>query len=127
MELKHNSTASTDTSSIKTFIHARLSVLLFICFEKLWCIWFYCLLFVCLFSSELYLKQCSEDLVTYSSHAGRKTIEIEDVILLLKRQRCINNTETFEYLVNTYLPLEYVEELLPCAVAGKKIVPSRLK
>ena len=86
---------------------------------------FYCL-FV-LFSSELYLKQCSEDLVTYSSHAGRKTIEIEDVFLLLKRQRCINNTETFEYLVNTYLPLEYVEELLPCAVAGKKIVPSRLK
>ena len=75
----------------------------------------------------MYLKQCSKDLVAFSSHAGRKTVHVDDVILLLKRQRLITDIETFEYLVNTHLPLEYIEELLPCAVAGKKIVPHRVK
>ena len=79
------------------------------------------------FSSEVYLKRCTQDLATYASHAGRKTVEVDDAVLLMKRQRFISGTETFEYLVNTHLPLEYVEELLPCAVAGKKIVPSRVK
>ena len=78
-------------------------------------------------SSEVYLKRCSNDLAEYASHAGRKTLEVDDVILLMKRQRFITESESFEYLVNTHLPLEYVEELLPCAVAGKKIVPTRVK
>ncbi|CAI8009260.1 Centromere protein T [Geodia barretti] len=77
--------------------------------------------------SEVYLKRCSNDLAEYASHAGRKTLEVDDVILLMKRQRFITESESFEYLVNTHLPLEYVEELLPCAVAGKKIVPTRVK
>ena len=85
------------------------------------------ILLISLSSSEVYLKQCSEDLATYTSHAGRKTMEVDDAILLMKRQRFIGGTDTFEYLVNTHLPLEYVEVLLPCAVAGKKIVPSRVK
>ena len=50
-------------------------------------------------------------------------MEVQDVVLLLRRQRFISGTESFEYLVNTHLPMEYVEELLPCAVAGKRIVP----
>ena len=54
-------------------------------------------------------------------------MEVEDAILLMKRQRFISGSETFEYLVNTHLPLEYVEELLPCTVAGRKIVPTRVK
>lgn len=78
-------------------------------------------------SSEVYLKRCSQDLATYAGHAGRKTMEVDDAVLLMKRQRFISESETFEYLVNTYLPLEYVEELLPCAMAGKKIVPTRVK
>ena len=73
------------------------------------------------------MKRCTQDLATYASHAGRKTVEVDDAILLMKRQRFISDTETFEFLVNTHQPLEYVEELLPCAVAGKKIVPSRVK
>ena len=75
----------------------------------------------------MYLKRCSQDLATYAGHAGRKTIEVDDAILLMKRQRFITDSETFEYLVNTHLPLEYVEELLPCTLAGKKIVPTRVK
>ena len=75
----------------------------------------------------MYLKRCSKDLAEYAGHAGRKTLEVDDVILLMRRQRFISETESFEYLVNTHLPLEYVEELLPCAVAGKRIVPTRVK
>ena len=76
------------------------------------------------YSTEIYLKHASEDLAVFARHAGRRTIEVEDVILLLRRQRHISESQGFEYLVNTYLPLEYIEELLPCAVAGKRIVPS---
>ena len=74
-------------------------------------------------STEVYLKQASSDVAAYTAHAGRKTIEIEDVVLLLKRQRFITEDRSFEYLVNTYLPLEHAEELLPCVTAGKEIVP----
>ena len=75
----------------------------------------------------MFLKRASQDLVEYARHAGRKTLEVDDVVLLLKRQRLLTESETFEYLVNSHLPLEYVQELLPCAVAGKKIVPARVK
>lgn len=74
-------------------------------------------------STEIYLKQASEDLAVYSRHAGRRTIEVSDVILLLRRQRAITGTQSFEYLANTHLPLEYVQELLPCALAGKRVAP----
>ena len=77
------------------------------------------------FSSEVYLKQASNDLAVYTTHAGRKTIELEDVVLLLQRQRVISENKPFEYLVNTYLPLEYAEEVLPCALAGKEVVPQQ--
>ena len=71
----------------------------------------------------MYLRQASEDVAVYSSHASRRTIDVQDVVLLLKRQRFITEKQSFEYLVNTHLPLEYVEELLPCAQAGRKIIP----
>lgn len=73
------------------------------------------------FSSSQYLKQMCDDLARYSRHAGRRTITLEDAILLLKRQRnslkgherLMNDEQSFEYLVNSYLPMEYAEELLP--------------
>lgn len=84
---------------------------------------------VCMFtfssSSEAYLKQASKDVSIFARHAGRKTIEVDDVKVLLQRQRETNSTRSFEYLVNTHLPLEYIEELLPCAKAGKGVVPLR--
>ena len=36
-------------------------------------------------STELYHHQVGKDLVAYAAHAGRKTLEEEDVIVLLKR------------------------------------------
>ena len=70
------------------------------------------------------MKQASGDLAAYASHAGRRTLELEDVVLLMKRQRIISDKNTFEFLVNDHLPLEYAEQLLPCALAGKEVVPS---
>ena len=75
------------------------------------------------FSSELYLKQASHDLAAFATHAGRKTMEVNDVVLLLHRQRALTDRAPFEYLVNTHLPLEYSQELLPCAMAGKTVTP----
>lgn len=69
------------------------------------------------------MKQASSDIAAYVAHAGRKTIEIEDIVLLMKRQRFISEDRPFEFLVNSYLPLEHAEELLPCAVAGKDLIP----
>ena len=71
----------------------------------------------------MYLKQASRDIAVYAAHAGRKTVDVEDVVLLLQRQRVVTENRPFEYLVNEHLPLEYVEQLLPCAVAGKDITP----
>ncbi len=76
-------------------------------------------------SSELYLKQASADLAVYAGHAGRRTVEVQDVVLLLRRQRVLSERESFEYLANSHLPLDYLQELLPCAVAGKKVEPLR--
>ena len=59
----------------------------------------------------------------YAAHAGRRTIELEDVVLLLRRQRVVSDKRPFEFLVNEHLPLEYVEEVLPCALAGKEVIP----
>ena len=69
------------------------------------------------------MKQASNDIAAYVAHAGRKTIEIEDIVLLMKRQRFISEDRPFEFLVNSYLPLEHAEELLPSAVAGKDVIP----
>ena len=80
-----------------------------------------CTCFWC--SSDLYLKQLSSDLAAYTKHAGRRTIELEDTVLLLRRQRIISEKKPFEYLINHHLPLEYSEELLPCVMAGKDIHP----
>ena len=77
------------------------------------------------YSSEAYLKQACKDVSIFARHAGRKTIEVDDVNVLLQRQREITSTRSFEYLVNTHLPLEYAEELLPCAKMGKCVVPPR--
>ena len=69
------------------------------------------------------MKQASNDIAAYVAHAGRKTIEIEDIVLLMKRQRFISEDRPFEFLVDSYLPLEHAEQLLPSAVAGKDVIP----
>lgn len=76
-----------------------------------------CLATLLTLSCEGYLKQASRDVAVYSKHAGRQTVDVDDVKLLMRRQREITSTSSFEYLVNTHLPLEYIEELLLCTRA----------
>lgn len=59
----------------------------------------------------------------FAAHGGRRTVEVRDVMLLMNRQRATSERESFEYLANCHLPLDYVEELLPCALAGKTVEP----
>ena len=78
-------------------------------------------------SLESFLTQMSGDLVAYAQHAGRKTVERADVELLLNRQRLIGGQgrggATLNTLLHMFLPLEYVEDLIPVARAHNEVVP----
>ena len=75
-------------------------------------------MFLC--SCSDYLRQVSEDLAAYSHEAGRRSIMVEDVIRLLRHQTRADashgSRQTFESMVDTYLPMEYAEQLLPCVL-----------
>ncbi|EEB07428.1 histone H4 [Schizosaccharomyces japonicus yFS275] len=58
--------------------------------------------------SNKFMSQMLHDLETYADHASRKTINSEDVILLLKRQRKITKKTSLEALALQYLPRELV-------------------
>jgi len=72
--------------------------------------------------SNLFFKQVSSDLMAYSQHAHRSTIELADVELLMKRQGFITDNQSLYSLVEKYLPLEYRQEIIPMVQAGNKIV-----
>ncbi|XP_046842601.1 centromere protein T-like [Xenia sp. Carnegie-2017] len=74
-------------------------------------------------ASDAFFKQLSTDLKTYSAHAGRKTIDESDVELLMRRQNLVTSRESFNGLIEKYLPMEYRQEILPCAKSGNKIIP----
>ncbi|EPY53115.1 histone H4 [Schizosaccharomyces cryophilus OY26] len=56
--------------------------------------------------SEHFFKQVAEDLSAYADHAHRKTIETDDVCLLLKRQRKIQDKVSLMALQRSYLSRE---------------------
>ncbi|XP_032302924.1 centromere protein T isoform X2 [Coturnix japonica] len=65
--------------------------------------------------SERYFKQVSNDLEAYSQHAGRKTVEMADVELLMRRQGLVTDKMPLHVLVERHLPLEYRKLLIPIA------------
>ncbi|KAL1916401.1 uncharacterized protein VTP21DRAFT_5592 [Calcarisporiella thermophila] len=67
--------------------------------------------------SHLYFEQLSEDLSVYSQHAGRKTIEDDDVLMLMRRQRVLSSKATLESLAHKFLPRELSEEVCVAATA----------
>jgi histone H3/H4 len=74
--------------------------------------------------SDLYLKQVAQDLVAYAIHAKRKTIEVDDVLCLFRRQKLANNQRALEDMIRHHLPLENAEDILPIARAYNLVVPS---
>ncbi|XP_021263705.1 centromere protein T isoform X2 [Numida meleagris] len=75
--------------------------------------------------SERYFKQISSDLEAYSQHAGRKTVEMADVEVLMRRQGLVTDKMPLHVLVERHLPLEYRKLLIPIAVSGNKVIPCK--
>ncbi|XP_010163206.1 centromere protein T, partial [Antrostomus carolinensis] len=75
--------------------------------------------------SERYFKQLSNDLEAYSSHAGRKTVEMADLEVLMRRQGLVTDKMPLHVLIERYLPLEYRKLLIPMAVSGNKVIPCK--
>ncbi|PGG97318.1 hypothetical protein AJ79_09249 [Helicocarpus griseus UAMH5409] len=62
-------------------------------------------------ASEWYFEQASDDLSTYSKHAGRKTIDETDVMTLMRRQRHIGKNTTMFALAQKHLPKELLQDI----------------
>ncbi|NXC27520.1 CENPT protein, partial [Campylorhamphus procurvoides] len=73
--------------------------------------------------SERFFKQLSNDLEAYSNHAGRKTVEMADLELLMRRQGLVTDKMPLHVLIERHLPLEYRKLLIPVAVSGNKVIP----
>ncbi|EFW98428.1 hypothetical protein CMQ_4280 [Grosmannia clavigera kw1407] len=72
-------------------------------------------------ASDWFFEQVGVDLERYSKHAGRKTIDESDMLLLMKRQRQVSATTTPFSLAQRYMPRELLQELrmIPEAPVGK--------
>ncbi|NXM53140.1 CENPT protein, partial [Illadopsis cleaveri] len=75
--------------------------------------------------TDRYFKQLSDDLEAYTHHAGRKTVEAADLELLMRRQGLVTDKMPLNVLIERYLPLEYRKLLIPIAVSGNKVIPSK--
>ncbi|MED6233168.1 hypothetical protein ATANTOWER_007865 [Ataeniobius toweri] len=60
---------------------------------------------------DKFFARLAEDLETYAAHAKRKTIEVEDVKLLLRRQGYINDKQAALFVRRDYGELPVVEPL----------------
>ncbi|NXY17552.1 CENPT protein, partial [Atrichornis clamosus] len=75
--------------------------------------------------SERYFKQLSNDLEVFANHAGRKTVEVADLEVLMRRQGLVTDKMPLHVLIERYLPLEYRKLLIPIAVSGNKVIPRK--
>ncbi|NXK86341.1 CENPT protein, partial [Formicarius rufipectus] len=72
--------------------------------------------------SEKYFKQLSNDLEAYTDHARRKTVEVADLELLMRRQGLVTDKMPLHVLIERYFPLEYRKLLIPVAVSGNEVM-----
>ncbi|CAK7272725.1 hypothetical protein SEPCBS57363_005292 [Sporothrix epigloea] len=73
-------------------------------------------------ASDWFFEQVGVDLQRYANHAGRKTIDESDVMLLMRRQRQVNASATAFSLAQRMMPRELLQELrmVPDAPALKR-------
>ncbi|XP_016306782.1 centromere protein T-like [Sinocyclocheilus anshuiensis] len=72
-----------------------------------------------------YFERLADDLEAYATHAKRKTIEVEDFELLMRRQGFVTDTTPVNILIEKYLPMEYRKLLIPVATSGNKVIPNQ--
>ncbi|XP_038609670.1 centromere protein T [Tachyglossus aculeatus] len=75
-------------------------------------------------SLDRYFRQLGDDLEVFTSHAGRKTVEVEDLELLMRRQGLVTDDVSLHVLVERHLPMEYRRLLIPCATSGNRVSPA---
>ncbi|XP_078005544.1 centromere protein T isoform X2 [Phascolarctos cinereus] len=71
-----------------------------------------------------YFRTLCDDLETFAHHAGRKTVLLADLELLMRRQGLVTDDISLYVLVERYLPLEYRRLLIPCAASGNAVFPA---
>ncbi|XP_042653425.1 centromere protein T isoform X2 [Tyto alba] len=76
-------------------------------------------------SCSRYFKQLCNDLEAYANHARRKTVEWADLEVLMRRQGLVTDKMPLNVLIERYLPWEYRKLLIPVAVSGNRVIPSR--
>lgn len=74
---------------------------------------------------DKFFKRMAEDLEMYALHARRKTIEFEDVELLLRRQGHVNDRVPVEVLIEKYLRMDQRRLLIPIATSGNIVFPKK--
>ncbi|XP_035642990.2 centromere protein T [Oncorhynchus keta] len=72
---------------------------------------------------ELYFDRLADDLEMFAAHAKRKTIEVEDVELLMRRQGFVTDSMPVNVLIEKYLPMESRKLLIPVATSGNYVIP----
>ncbi|XP_029623393.1 centromere protein T isoform X3 [Salmo trutta] len=72
---------------------------------------------------ERYFDRLADDLETFAAHAKRKTIEVEDVELLMRRQGFVTDSMPVNVLIEKYLPMESRKLLIPVATSGNYVIP----
>ncbi|XP_039618308.1 centromere protein T-like [Polypterus senegalus] len=73
---------------------------------------------------EKYFDRLADDLEAYVHHAKRKTVEREDLELLMKRQGFVTEKTPLNVLIERHLTLEHRKLLIPCASSGNKVTPN---
>lgn len=72
---------------------------------------------------ELYFDRLADDFEMFAAHAKRKTIEVEDVELLMRRQGFVTDSMPVNVLIEKYLPMESRMLLIPVATSGNYVIP----
>ncbi|OAA60566.1 Histone-fold protein [Niveomyces insectorum RCEF 264] len=62
-------------------------------------------------ASDWFFEQVGVDLQRFAQHAGRRTIDESDMLILMKRQRQINASATPFSVAQRFLPRELIQEL----------------
>ncbi|XP_032983032.1 centromere protein T isoform X2 [Rhinolophus ferrumequinum] len=74
---------------------------------------------------DKYFQHLCADLEVFAAHAGRKTVTLEDLELLMRRQGLVTEKVSLHVLVERHLPLEYRQLLIPCAFSGNSVFPAQ--
>ncbi|KAI7862453.1 hypothetical protein BDF14DRAFT_1541368 [Spinellus fusiger] len=78
-------------------------------------------------ASELFFEQLMDDLKAYTQHSDRTKVTLQDMKLLMQRQRLITKTKAVELLAHTHLPREMWDLVCRSATANNELFPDHLE